>query len=144
MQIITSLWLSALHSLPNAKVRLPWRPQACSSTIWWNTLTHLTLISFYLWPLCRLLSPFFCRATWTWSFPFIFAITVRSVFFTLDGCHSLTLLTSFFNLGSRPRISCVTQYQMFTWKHLLSPLAMVVWDLLVSGNQSSCDTQIGR
>lgn len=41
MQIITSLWLSALHSLPNAKVRLPWRPQACSSTIWWNTLTHL-------------------------------------------------------------------------------------------------------
>lgn len=53
-----------------------------------------TLISFYLWPLCRLLFPFFCRATWTWSFPFIFAITVRSVFFTLDGCHSLTLLTS--------------------------------------------------
>lgn len=51
MHIITSLWLSALCSPPNAEVRPPWRPQAFNSTIWENTATHL---SWYLPRLCFL------------------------------------------------------------------------------------------
>lgn len=146
----------AHHHLPQticttqpSKVRLPWRPQTCNSTIWWNTVTHLT----HLLPHLSTLSisgscadyffPFSSHATWTSSFAFIFASVLICTLCTLGGwllLNSLFPLSSMQSIKLQPAAQCVyikTFDISFSNRHLG---CVGFWE---TKQQGSCDTQMG-